>query len=155
MGRPRKPTALKELTGTVQPCRAVPDEPRPPVGLPDPSLAHLSPTARELWPQFADALLNMGVLTVADGPALTLLVEAFAEGIEARRVLEELGSPYYESVNQQTGATMVRMHPAAARASDADRRFVLLANQFGLTPAARTRVSMSIKKQDENPWEAL
>jgi P27 family predicted phage terminase small subunit len=155
MARPTLPTAVKKLKGTLQPCRTNPDEPILPVEVPneDKSLAHLSPEARLIWPDFADILSRMGVLTMADGPAMGLLVEAFVDGIRARRTVEREGYTY-ECVSEK-GGTMIRPHPAVAQAADADRRFAFWCNQFGLTPAARSRVSANLTEKAKNEFEEI
>ena len=157
MARPRIPTARKELTGTLQKCRTNPDEPQPEPGVPDPDLAHLTPTGQALWPQFAKILGDLGILTVADGVGLTMLVEAFAEVVDARQELQDFtqkeGSVYYESIGKD-GNVMIRAHPALARLSDADRRFGFWCGKFGLTPADRSKVSGQVQPK-KNEFEDI
>jgi P27 family predicted phage terminase small subunit len=120
----------------------------------NPLLAGMTPLAKQVMPEFAQLLYDMGVLADADAPALRLLCEAFAEGVEARSLLQRLGSPYYET-HKPDGDTMYRAHPAVAMAADADRRFAMIAGQFGLTPAARAKVSAHIASKTANPFESI
>lgn len=157
MGRPTIPTHIKETKGTLRKDRMNPDEPKLPVKVPEPGsplLADMSPLAKQVMPHFATLLADMGVLTDPDAPALRLLCEAFAEGIEARNLIQRIGSPYY-ATSKPGGDVMYRPHPAVAMAADADRRFVVLANQFGLTPAARAKVSAEIASKTINPFEEI
>ena len=156
MARPRKPTATKELAGTLRKDRTNPKEPKLAVALPDvdESLAYLSPLAKKLWPDISKVLLGMGVLTIADGAALGLLAEALAEGIIARRTIEACGGATYLSEGRD-GQTLIKAHPAFAQAADADRRFMALASQFGLTPAARSRVSTDLTTKVKNVFEEI
>lgn len=165
-GRPSKPSALHRLEGTVQPCRMNPNEPTPTVripdvplkalsGTPDSGLEHLSPTAQRLWGTFADILYNMGVLTEADGPVLTELVETFAEVVDARKILRDLPDGMYYTSENRNKELCIKIHPAAKVVADASRRFSNLATQFGLTPAARMRVATAAEKQTENAFEDI
>ena len=145
---------MKELAGTLRKDRTNFEEPSLPILEPeDMELDHLSPTARELWPQFADVLRKMGVLTEADGAALTELVETYAEIVDARRVIRAEGA-YYDAQGQN-GSFLKKSHPALVRISDAGRRWLSLATQFGLTPAARSKVSAAITDEPKNEFEDI
>ncbi|WP_324675058.1 P27 family phage terminase small subunit [Hymenobacter sp. GOD-10R] len=92
-GRPNKPTILKKLGGTAQPCRTNDLEPVPEVGLPM-APDWLSEKAREYWQQIGDVLLSMKLVTVADGPAMMLLCDVLAEWAEARQFVLSNGMTY-------------------------------------------------------------
>lgn len=155
MGRPKLPTAVKLLQGTLQKCRTNPDEPTPEVAVPEtPDLSHLSETAQRLWPEFAAILYEMRVLTTVDGPGLTQLVQAFAEGVDARQAIKDAGGPTY-SVTSREGNTVWRVRPEVAIAADADRRFLAWSIQFGLTPAARSKVSTQFETPAYNEFEDI
>jgi P27 family predicted phage terminase small subunit len=167
MARPRKPTALKELAGTAQPCRINPDEPKPPAA--DETLAgdppaFLSERGARHWPDLVKLTSDMGVLTVADGYALAETCEALAELHEAR---QSLANPLTARIrNKETGevqdieiaqagersyaswgkdGVMFRPRPEIARINEAFRRLALLLSKFGLTPADRSRVAAAPK----------
>ena len=157
MARPRKPTAVKKLSGTakVNPGRLNKKEPTLPVAKPDQDLSHLSPEGQEFWPKFAGILERMGVLTFADGPSLVGLVESFADLARARKYLKTLDSPYVESVNENGDTTMIRAHPVLAQIADADRRYMAWASRFGLTPADRSRVAANLLEESKNPFDGI
>ena len=154
-GRPRKPTHLKLVSGTTRSHKkgAKPNnaEPTPAPATPDvPST--LTARAREHWPTFVKLLHGMGVLTEADGPALEHLVEAYADGMEARA---SLARPMYDASGAevaQAGAlvyvttgnagSMLRTRPEVAVINAADARFRGYLADFGLTPAARSKVQV-------------
>jgi P27 family predicted phage terminase small subunit len=89
----------------------------------------------------APMLDRMGVLTLADGFALERLCECYAEIREHQTTLALLGSTY--DTKSVAGEPMTRARPEVAMRSDADRRFAAYLAQFGLTPAARTKVKVS------------
>ena len=65
MARPRKPSHLKVVAGTDQPCRTNKREPKPKRERPSPP-AHLSDKAKTAWGAASIILDRMGVLTEAD-----------------------------------------------------------------------------------------
>lgn len=151
-GRPRKPTELKIITGTLQATRTNPNEPKPDRRIPAPPL-HLSPYARASWPYVSAVLDDLGVLTAADGLALEGLCECYADLRRAREALNNLGTDTYETTGKD-GNTMRRAYPEVAMVQDADRRLQSWLSKFGLTPADRSRVSAS-KATSDNPFDAI
>lgn len=169
-GRPRKPTHLKLVTGTAQPCRTNKKEPKPNRERPSPP-AHLSDKAKTAWGAVSLILDRMGVLTEADGPALEGLCGAYADLVAARHSLSlpmilrykdlngqeivseasEAGERYYWTFGK--GGPMRRARPEVADIADADRRFAMWLSKFGLTPADRSRVSgEGAGEADKDPW---
>ena len=76
-GRKPIPTAVKELRGNPGHRPLGDREPQPKVGEP-PMPSGLSRYAKQAWKRIVPILLDMGVLTVADGDALMLYCEAYA-----------------------------------------------------------------------------
>ncbi|MFD1507960.1 phage terminase small subunit P27 family [Lacimonas salitolerans] len=134
-GRKRKPPALRALTGG----KVAPDAPEvarlrdldPP--------AFLSDQAAQHWPDLAGLLSDMGIAANSDRIALALLCEALAEWIEAGQTIAKYGATY-QAVTE-AGAVMHRAHPAVAQRADSARRVQSLLAEFGMTPAARSKVS--------------
>jgi P27 family predicted phage terminase small subunit len=149
MANPRKPTVLKLVEGTYRPDRANSAEPALHVAAPKPP-KHLSARARKAWPAVASLLEGMRVLTAAGAFALEALCECYVELVEARETLRANGGATYV-----TGGGMLRPHPAAAHAADADRRLRSWLNEFGLTPAARSKVSANADQGETNPFADL
>lgn len=166
MARPRKPTHLKVIEGTTRPDRANPAEPDPARGVP-PAPRHLRPAARAAWGRVSKLLDSMGVLTLADGLALERLCDCYADIIEAResfaqtvmievvedgeareKALAAGGEVRY--VTHGKGGPMLRTRPEIAVIADADRRLRGYLADFGLTPAARSKVP-SVKGSGKDP----
>lgn len=135
-GRKPTPTHLKIVRGNPGKRKIDGREPRPRSGVPRCPL-HLSDSARKAWARIAPELKQMGVLTLADGTAFELLVDAYAEYRAARDVVEAEG-PTYDAPTQ-TGI-IVRARPEVAIAGDAWRRVKAMMAEFGLTPSSRTKV---------------
>lgn len=152
MARPRKPTLLKVVGGTAQPCRINKSEPKPKRVKPSPP-AHLSDKAKTAWGEASVILDRIGVLTEADAIAMEGLCEAIADLRTARQALASYGgSLTYETVTKD-GGKMHRAYPEVAMVSDADRRLAMWLAKFGLTPADRSRVSSgNDDKGKADPW---
>lgn len=147
MGRPRKPTHLKLVTGTTRKGRETPNEPKPATGRPV-MPGHLSKRAAAAWLKVSKMLNALGVLTALDAMALERLCECYAEILEYQATLDaredpktgEIGCRTYETTTV-AGGRMVRVYPEVALLADADRRFKAYLGDFGLTPATRSKVS--------------
>jgi len=151
-GRKPVPTHIKIVRGNPG-KRALPaTEPRPAAGIPK-MPGKLSTRARRAWKSIGPELERMGVLTVADGTALELLCDAYAEWRDARDVVIRDGATY-ETVSKH--GTMTRTRPEVAIASDAWRRIAVMLREFGLTPSSRTKVDrVPNDKPEANPFADL
>jgi P27 family predicted phage terminase small subunit len=162
MARPRKPTHLKIVAGTAQPCRTNKAEPKPERQRPSPP-AHLSDRAKVAWGAVSVMLDRMGILTEADSLALESLCCAYADLVDARTSLksavshgdDELaaaGALTYVTVGK--AGPMIRSRPELALIADADRRVAMWLAKFGLTPADRSRVSAT-DAGEASPWDEM
>jgi len=146
-GRKKIPDHLKVLSGTAQPCRMNPDAPsaNPGVaGCPD----WLSERASELFAQISATLLGMGIASPDDQVALAILASRLEEVELMTAAIEDGGRVY----TQDSG--MRRAAPEVAMRNEAMRHAQSLLAEFGLTPAARSKVSAG-KPADVNPFKAL
>ena len=109
--------------------------------------------ARHKWGEIAPMLMNMGVLTEADGLGLAVLCEAYADYAEARATLNNMASWYYKTTNS-SGGEMWRSHPAVGVVQDGDRRLRSWLVEHGMTPAARARLRVEPSRTEEDPAEA-
>jgi len=137
MARPRKPTHLKTVQGTDRPDRANPNEPTASSMLPV-APDYLSPRAVEKFLQLTAILDGMGVASRDDNDALAMLSGLLIEIEEDAILLESVGAFYMPS--EESG--IIRAHPAVSRLSANRQRAQALLGEFGLTPAARSKVAM-------------
>lgn len=151
-GRRAKPTAIKKLAGNPG-KRALPEnEPQPERARP-PKPTNLSGTASRLWDYVSEELFNMGVLTTADGPGLRMLCESWHMFFEARRALNQHGSMFYET--HGPGGVLIKTHPAVNVMKESNRAVKGWLAEFGLTPAARTRVEKALDNGEEDEIESF
>src|SRR5258707_5544374 len=138
MGRRRRPIALKILEGNPGKRDLGRGEPTLPAAVP-PCPKHIRGLARGAWQRIGAQLARMHVANHVDQDALELLVGAYAEYRRAQAVLDRRGRTY--TIRTASGR-VVRARPEVAIAQDAWRRVRLMLQEFGLTPAARTRVEV-------------
>lgn len=125
-------------------------EPKPLRAQPEPP-PHLTTYARKAWDYYAPKLFKMGVLTEADVIALERLAECYSEVRTLADVIEVEGHTF--ETTSMTGDTIIRRRPEAAQLADADKRLRAYLVEFGLTPAARSRVTAQDIDEDHDPAE--
>jgi len=138
-GRPRKPTQLKALNGTLRPDRANPSEPQLPVGLPDrPSWLDEDPLAAQLFDQVTKYMVDMQVGTHVDGLALSMLSDQVAMYLRLRRTILDEG----ELINTQNinGDPVIKPHPAIGPLNQAFTNINKLLREYGLTASSRSHL---------------
>lgn len=150
-GRPRKPTELKKLGGTAQPSRLNPLEPVPDVALGHPP-EWLSATAKEYWSEIGGILLQMKLVSYGDTAAMTLLCDVLAQWVSVRVTIAKKGR-VYELLSD--GGKVFRARPEVAMEADLWRRAHRMLVEFGLTPAARSKVSALGATEEKDPLSAL
>lgn len=150
-GRRPKPTALRLVEGNPGKRAINKREPKPKREIPS-CPAHLTDAGKVAWGRLCTLLDRMGVLTEADAFALERLCDCYTEILECREEVARRGRTY-ESIRQigdeDSGVeqVLVKANPAVAMLADADRRFKSYLVEFGLTPAARSKVQV---KPDDN-----
>lgn len=149
-GRPRKPTKLKIIQGTDQPCRMNPDEPMPEEGRPK-VRGEMSQNTKAEYERLIEDIEKLGVLTEVDGLAIEICAQNLATYWDCIDILEKEGRTYTVQ-NKETGYKSVNKRPEIAIADAAQKNATSLLVQFGLTAASRPRVSTNPKKPKESKW---
>lgn len=151
MARPRKPTAVKKLQGTLQKCRTPVAEPQPQVDLkgalpPD----YLSESAREIW-QFSLEQLPDGMLSTVDYAAFCQWVVCFDQFVILTAAIKKEGTIQETEDGQlQVSGLLHHLTKTAAILRG-------LENELGFTPAARSRVTSfkAAATGEKNKFEEL
>lgn len=135
-GHNRKPTALKILAGTAQPCR-LKNEPKPaPVAPKCPSW--LNKEAKKKWKELAPKLEKLGLLTELDGEKFAALCLHWSLMVEAARGVKDRGVLIPSA--REDGALV--KNPSLQILRDNSTAFDRYAAQFGLDPQNRSRLDM-------------
>jgi|SRR3990167_1452911 len=159
-GRRPKPTALKLVAGNPGKRKINKSEPKPRRVIPS-CPAHLSDVGKVAWGRLSVLLDRMGVLTEADSSALERLCDCYADILECRELVQRDGRTYSsittrttseegEETTVQEVKSLLKANPAVAMLRAADAQFKSYLVEFGLTPAARSKVHGS-EDGDEKP----
>lgn len=156
-GRKRTPDHLKVVAGTDRPDRMNADAPLPDETMPE-APEWLSHRGAEIFDQLVGIIAPMGVGSASD-TAMLALVASRLEEVEICTALIEDGGRTFVSSTQfddegRVVSQQIKGHPAVAQRSEAMRHAQSLLAEFGLSPAARSKVSAG-KKREDNPFKAL
>jgi P27 family predicted phage terminase small subunit len=140
-GRKPKPVEQRRLEGGRDVSHRAVAEPLLVAGRPahefDEPPDDLPRDAREFWRSTVSRLIEVGMLDLVDDVALRMLSTQYARWCQAGRVVAVDGHFVRGSVGQ------LREHPAVKIEREAHGLFVKTAEQFGLTPMARTRLGLA------------
>ena len=134
-GRPRLPSAVKKARGTYAKSRAAQNEVTFPVTKLEPP-DWLSKRALEEWHRVVPLLYSVKVLTEPDLIALANYCSVVGVAIKAQEEVNRLGL-FAAKIH---GSKMRRVNPLIKVAQEARTQALRYAIEFGLTPAARSRV---------------
>ena len=154
MARPRTPTVLKVLRGNPG-KRAIKAEPTPAIAaeIPEPP-EFLSVHGRAEWLRLSPELYRLGLLTIVDVNAFAAYCQAFGRWRQAEEALAEAGE--LVTVDQRTKRRRIlKQSPLVGIAAGAARDMMTYAGQFGLTPVARSRISIEGLKPPRSKFEGL
>ena len=137
MTRPRKPTVLKLIAGNPGKRPLPTHEPRFKSGVGQPP-ENLDSIGAQCWKRLAALLDRTGVLTQPDELALERLCDAYSEIAACKELIQRDGRTYVSK--NAAGDSFIRPHPAVTQLRAADSLFKSYLTEFGLTPAARSKV---------------
>ena len=132
-GRKPKPTNIKILEGNPGKRKLNEHEPQPQRKAP-PCPKWLEPEAKKEWRRLAKTLEAMGVLTEADMAAFAGYCQAYARWKEAEERITDRGLVI------RTPSGYPQQVPYISIAQQYLKLMQQFAEQFGLTPAARSRI---------------
>ncbi len=148
-GRRPRPTTLKLVSGNPGKRAINKKEPKPKRVIPS-CPDYLPQVSQVAWGRLSVVLDRMGVLTEADAAAMERMVDCYADIIECRKLIQRDGRTY--KVTAQNGFDeLIKANPAVAMLRAADAQFKAYLVEFGLTPAARSKVHASDDQEDEDP----
>lgn len=147
-GRPRKPTALKVVTGTARKDRTNAKEPKPAKA--DKSIPKdLDQNLHVYWNEYRPLLDGCGVLTQADITALRLLCQARFYMEEYKRELATNGAICMTPNGFPVQSPYVQLYN---KAFDQLNKMLI---EFGMTPSSRSKVTAIEKETGSDPWADL
>ena len=142
-----KPTALRIIEGNRGHQKFNRNEPKPTLIRPT-RPEWLLPEAKREWVRIVSELERMGLLTIVDRAALTAYCQAYARAVQAEAVLTKKGMTF------ETPNGYIQQRPEVSIAMKEWHAVRAFASEFGLTPAARTRIQVP-KGETEDDWPEL
>lgn len=142
-GRPRLADAEKAKKGTLEKSRVKKKTIDPPKidRIPDPP-DWLGKHGREEWKVKCDQLDRMNMLHKTDLGILASLCNEWHNYVEAELILKKTPR-YYQVDDPKTGQLKyIGLHPAHTIAQQHLKSYITLCNEFGFSPASRSRLSM-------------
>jgi P27 family predicted phage terminase small subunit len=148
-GRKPKPTAMKVLEGNPGKRPLNENEPKPEKKAPK-CPAWLEPEAKKEWKRMTKTLEAIGVLTQVDATAFAGYCQAYARWKEAEEFLSKHGTIF------KTPSGYIQQVPQVSIAQTYLKIMKDFCSEFGLTPAARSRISVSTTEgSNDDPMEDM
>jgi len=145
-GPARKPTQLKIIQGNPGHQKLNHAEPHPtPVAPTRPDW--LEPEAKREWGRITPELERLGLLTLVDRGALAAYCQAWGRAVGAEKFLAAMGLTF------TTPNGYVQQRPEVAIAQKSWQLVRAFCAEFGLTPSARSR--LSVQKPEDDPEDDL
>tara|TARA_R110001599_G_scaffold97476_1_gene251351 strand:- start:2713 stop:3183 length:471 start_codon:yes stop_codon:yes gene_type:complete len=146
MARPKKPTKVKELQGTLQPCRTEKNEMKVSEIISMPSAPDfLNEQGAKEWELVTNELANIKMLHLTD---LSVLAAYCNEMGTYNAIAQEMGGNYTERTYDKDGKLRAsKIAPKYKVMQAALQNALKIATQFGFTPSSRG--SLSMPEQDK------
>lgn len=151
-GRKPTPTSLKLVKGN--PGRRPLNEKEAQVRLSQPSPPpFLSDDAKVEWGRVVGTLYNAGLMTELDRAVLAAYCQAYGRWAQAERALAAMAEkdPINYALMIKTKSGNAIQNPLVGSANKAQADMVRYAAEFGMTPAARSRVQAGPNGEKEDP----
>ena len=143
-GQNRKSARLHVLQGTFRAHRQPQGAPEPPQGTPTKPKALTGEGAAE-WERMVERFSLSGTLSLVDGAALYQYCRLHAGAEQLQRDADRLTSTWFEKVSVDGAGQEHRepkVHPVFAQLRQYRMALRVWLTEFGLTPAARSRVKL-------------
>jgi len=154
-GRPPKPTKLKILHGEKNKDRINREEPQPRLGIPS-CPSHLNTPARAEWKRIVPELDRCGLLTHADRSVLAAYCQAYGEWVEVARMIKKDRMEMRKAETPDDATTRMKNILGLVRLQrDLMSSVEKMGTQMGLSPAARTKISLPEVGEQGSKFEQL
>lgn len=141
MARPRKPTNIKKLQGTLQKCRTNINEPVPntPIDRFEPPI-FFNDTQQEIW-NFAISQMPSGMLTGLDFGIFSRWCILYCQFVEMTKSVNENGAIMYDELG------VPYANPLVNTMNKLTISLRGIETELGFTPASRSKVSLGCKEE--------
>ena len=98
---------------------------------------HLSKVGKDFWNEIVPSLIEVGIVDRIDAAVIEQMATQFSRIREAQAIIKQHGLTSFGHAGQLT------VHPAVKIEREATTLFLKLAEQYALTPVARTRLGLA------------
>lgn len=112
----------------------------------------LTKLGKKHWPAVRAVLRELPVTAASDMIAVQRFTEAYAQVMDFQDTLDKDGR-FYKALTEN--GFQLRPHPLVSQLEDAERRLRMYMNEFGLTPASRSKVKNDGDNPIKDPLENL
>lgn len=150
-GRPRKPDAIKALTGTLQPCRASDAIDFGKLEKVPPAPSHLNKPGRLIYRKVAARFIALNLLSDINLEIIQAYANEMGKYIEAEQILQESGRLEISKDAEGNILKITRL-PLDKMASEYFDNAKKLAVELGITPASAGKIKLPEVKSS-NPFD--
>ena len=143
-GRPRKPTKIKELQGTLEKSRLVKDEFQGGFITAHEPPSELNEWGVNLWNDLFLEYGKVNLITRLDLGSLLVMCNEFGTYCEADDLIKAQGLQVEAEVYNQKGevvGTKTEVNPMIKVRDNAAKNYKMFCQEFGLTPVSRSKIS--------------
>lgn len=151
-GRPRKPTTLKVLQGTVRPCRENDNEPEP-SGIKPIAPDNLPDRGQEFFDLLVDRMNLCGYGYQEHTEVIALAAQQMAIIHICNEIIKESGLTYVTS--NSFGDSIRKEHPEVTIRHKAQIELRNCLSQLGLTPSTASKIVVKKKEAEKKGKWAL
>jgi P27 family predicted phage terminase small subunit len=156
-GRKPKPDHLKLVDGDPGKRGINKNAPKPKPVKPSPP-KHLDAIARKEWRRMSVVLEKLGLLTVVDGAAFACYCAAYSRWVQAEQEIQAWNSkspPPLMTYCFETPNGFMQQIPVVGIANQAMKEIRALCAEFGMTPSARSRMTITPDDEDDDMEQLL
>lgn len=144
-----KPSAIRVLEGITKPSKMPVAEPKPKIASNSDCPINLTPAQKLIWDSLAPELIRIGTLALTDIPAFIRYIDLSLEYHEMQRQIA--GKNYILVIRNDEGVPKyASVMPQISIRNQALQNMLRLEQQFGMTPASRTRIMSILGGEDPN-----
>lgn len=148
MGRPAKPIAELKAKGTYRPSVHGSEEDKPQLPIEAPQAPHyVNNESLTYFEEIVGCGLDMDIVTKADATIIGLLSSEMAEWTQLNEAIREEG--FMVEMPTATGFMQTVVNPKIKIRDDKLKVILKMLGELGMSPAARSKVTVNQKNKDE------
>ena len=157
-GRPKKPTAIKQMQGTLEKSREVKNQLQSQLIISHDPPSELNEWGIKLWNDLFDEWGHIGLITRMDLGSIFMMCNEFGTYCEADDMIKVQGLQVEAEVYNQKGevvGTKTEVNPMLRVRDNAAKQYKMFCVEFGLTPVSRSKISAPKQNESKDELEEL